>query len=233
MRDEVAQMIYPVMAQGLRLKERLDRGELPVLPRESGGLDADRDPVAREKVRERVVTAILGEQAALERLLIPEVGGSAASDETAEARYALACWLDEVFIASSPWGPQWNERKLEVRLFGTNDRGEEFWRRAKDALALAEIDQLEVYLLCVMLGFRGRLRDDPAQLRDWTNTARRLVETNLGSSWVDPPMRDLRSFVPPLRGDDRFRSMAARAGILGLIAVPLAIILVVQWLGDY
>jgi type IV/VI secretion system ImpK/VasF family protein len=232
MRDELARLVYPVMEQGLTLKERLGRGELPALSREAGGLGAERDPAAREKLKERVVTTILGEQAALERLLMPQDVKPTAADEMAEARYALACWLDEVFIASSSWGPQWNERKLEVRLFGTNDRGEEFWRRAKDALAQAEIDLLEVYLLCVMLGFRGRLRDEPSQLLDWTNASRRLVETNLGSSWTDPPVRELRSFVPPLRGDDRFRMMAARAGILGLIAVPLVIFLVVQWLGD-
>src|SRR5262249_56273100 len=40
-------------------------------------------------------------------------------------RYALVCWLDELFIVGTRWSARWNERKLEVALYGTHDRG---WR---------------------------------------------------------------------------------------------------------
>ena len=46
-----------------------------------------------------------------------------------DIRYAMVCWIDELFILNSVWGTQWNEQKLEVDLFGTNDRAWKFWEK--------------------------------------------------------------------------------------------------------
>src|SRR5205807_5159764 len=82
-----------------------------------------------------------------------------AGDRFLGVRYALACWLDEFFILNTPWEKKWNERKLEVELYGTNDRAWKFWRQAELALALPQDDAVEAFFLCVMLGFRGQYRD--------------------------------------------------------------------------
>ena len=68
-------------------------------------------------------------------------------------RYGLTCWLDELFILYSPWERLWNERKLEASLYGTNDRAWRFWEQARLAESRAGSSALEVFYLCVILGF--------------------------------------------------------------------------------
>ncbi|HEX5273514.1 MAG TPA: DotU family type IV/VI secretion system protein, partial [Gemmataceae bacterium] len=157
MSDEIASLVRATLGRGLDLKERLARGE----------------PLSLEE-----------EQAALKRLLLgdvearhwPEYGGDRPPAEPGEARgrgpflgtrYALACWLDEIFVLDSAWGTAWNETKLEVALYGSNDRAWRFWEQAALAEGRPSAGPTEVFFLCVLLGFRGELRDDPARLRAW------------------------------------------------------------------
>src|ERR671918_718302 len=104
MREDLARIVYPVINQGLNLKERVEGGERPVL-----------------------------------------------SDETTE------------------WGSRWSNSKLETQKYGTNDREFKFWDQADLAARRSDRDALEVYYLCVMLGFRGRWLDRPQQLAEWRN----------------------------------------------------------------
>ena len=141
MQEEIADLVHAVIDHGLDVKERLDRGEAPVL----------------RPSRRRLKQLLSGR----------ERGQAATPTSTTELdiRYALVCWLDELFILDPAWGTQWNEHKLEVALFGTNDRAWKFWEKARRPLTRTDSDVLEVYYLCVMLGFRGELRDDPAGSR--------------------------------------------------------------------
>ena len=52
-----------------------------------------------------------------------KTGGLPAKDDLAGvSRYLLACWLDELFVVDTALSRQWNENKLEMLMFGTNDR---------------------------------------------------------------------------------------------------------------
>ena len=80
-------------------------------------------------------------------------------DDTREATFAVVAFLDET-IQGSAWGDreQWLAQPLQLELYDRNDAGEEFFTRL-DALrgAVSErADVLEVYYLCLALGFRGR-----------------------------------------------------------------------------
>ena len=158
MRDDLAGHVYPVLQHGLRLKARLDRGERPVL---------------------------LSEQAELKRLLgspsqpAPwgmgrDVAASIAISEPTRflgVRYALTCWLDELFI-ESPWSREWDENKLESALFETNIRYRNFWEQARLAETTPDAtDAVEAFLLCVLLGFRGELAERPDAFREWVSAA--------------------------------------------------------------
>ena len=105
MREETAGLVHGVFRHGLDLKDRLAGGASP---------------------------SLATEQAMLMRLLegTPEAKGPSDPQVAADVRYALVCWLDELFVDETPWGGQWNERKLEVALYGTNDRAWRFWERA-------------------------------------------------------------------------------------------------------
>src|SRR4051812_7827290 len=130
MREETAGLVHGVFRYGLGLKDRLARGESP---------------------------ALATEQAMLLRLLGGGPDAKWPTDPTvaADLRYALVCWLDELFVDESDWGARWNERKLEVALFGTNDRAWRFWEQARQTATRNDPDALEVYYLCLQLGFRG------------------------------------------------------------------------------
>jgi type VI secretion system protein ImpK len=205
MHEETANPVYDVIARALDVKERLERGDAPVFS---------------------------AEQATLKQLLADESRSGRYTDPTADPdiRYALTCWVDELLILNSAWGKQWNEHKLEVELFGTNDRAWKFWEKARRALTRLDGDVLEVYYLCVMLGFRGELLDDPAGLQAWTAAARSQVERNQVQAWVPPPELDPPSHVPPLHARERFGRMVLRGGVALLILIPCAIFFLAQQL---
>jgi type VI secretion system protein ImpK len=205
MQEESANPVFAVIDHALYVKEGLDRGDAPVLS---------------------------AEQATLKQLLSDESEFKRYTDISIELdiRYALVCWLDELFILSPAWGGQWNEQKLEVELFGTNDRAWKFWEKARRALTRADSDVLEVYYLCVMLGFRGELYDDPGALYAWTAAARSQVERNQVQAWVPPPELEPPSHVPPLHGRERFGRMVLRGGVALLILIPCAVLFLAQQL---
>jgi type VI secretion system protein ImpK len=205
MQEEIANPVFAVIDHALDVKTQLDRGLAPVLS---------------------------AEQATLKQLLSEESEFQRYADLTGllDIRYALVCWLDEIFVLSSAWGAQWNEQKLEVDLFGTNDRAWKFWEKARRALTRSDSDVLEVYYLGVMLGFRGELQDDPAALQAWTAAARSQIERNQAQAWVPPPELDPPSHVPPLPGRERFGQMAVRGGVALLILIPCAVFFLVQQL---
>ena len=68
----------------------------------------------------------------------------------------MVCWLDELFLVDSAWDARWNESKLELALYGTNDRAWHFWEQARLADTRPGTEALSAFFLCVMLGFRRR-----------------------------------------------------------------------------
>jgi type VI secretion system protein ImpK len=206
MQDEIAAFVHTVIRNGIGLKNRLARGE---------------------------ALSLATEQAALERLLSRESDASRYADLSTELeiRYALVCWLDEIFVLDPVWGPEWNEHKLEGVMFETNDRAWKFWEKARRAAARSAADVLEVYYLCVMLGFRGDMLDEPEKLRSWSEVTRAQIEKSQGENWVSPPELDSPSKVPPLHGLDRLQTMVVRGAVLMLVLIPLAAFFVVLQFG--
>ncbi|HTZ58687.1 MAG TPA: DotU family type IV/VI secretion system protein [Acidobacteriaceae bacterium] len=74
---------------------------------------------------------------------------------------AVVSFLDEsVLILQSPTFADWSQRTLQEELFGHNRMGEVFFENLRGLLSRPEtqegVDCLEVYLLCLLLGYRGR-----------------------------------------------------------------------------
>lgn len=81
-------------------------------------------------------------------------------NELEAARFALAAWADETILRSS-WASrdQWPNELLQARLFGTTKAGDEFYDRI--ARLPADFNQArEIYFLCLVNGFEGRLVGD-------------------------------------------------------------------------
>jgi type VI secretion system protein ImpK len=201
MRDELADIVYPVVTYALQTRAGLERGD-----------DLDMTAVQSE-LRTLLKTANEAQR-------WPEYGGD--GDRYLGIRYGLACWIDELFILDSPWGPQWNERKLEESLYGTNERAWKFWFQAKLAQARPGTDALEAYYLCVMLGFRGEGPEKPETVATWRDAVENQLARVHNQPWPGPQELQPEMSATPRRAKERMRKLLiATIGVVALL-IPAA-----------
>jgi type VI secretion system protein ImpK len=151
-------------------------------------------------------------------------------DTVRQAIYAYIAFLDEsVLNSSQPMFAAWSQQPLQEEVFGDHIAGENFFRHLAELLARQDsedlADLLEVYQLCLLLGFRGKYAANPAGLQSI-------------SSMVQDKIRRIRGGAPPLApgsmlpsgevapvGRDRWvPRLAAAAGIALLLALGLFIL---------
>jgi type VI secretion system protein ImpK len=93
------------------------------------------------------------------------------SDDVALALYAVIAFLDEsVLNSTQPMFASWPSRPLQEEVFGGHMGGEVFFQHLRQLLARQEsedvADVLEVFRLCLLLGFQGRYSTaDAGELR--------------------------------------------------------------------
>jgi type VI secretion system protein ImpK len=217
MREDVGNVVHKTLLAGVELKERLARGESPDFEKEQAklkGLLGDADARRYPEFIGDVVPdhTLLGGRSGAQS------GGKTASDYFLGIRYALVCWLDEIFILDSPWSSQWNEDSLEVALYGMRDRAHNFWSQARRAETRPG-DALEAFYLCVMLGFRGEFVDQAERLQNWVQSTHALIAKSQGGEWPMPQEIDPPTFVPPLRGRDMLQRMVMVGGGVMLLLI--------------
>jgi type VI secretion system protein ImpK len=120
------------------------------------------------------------------------------------ARYAIISWIDELLV-DSPWegAEWWSNNVLEMELFNTRACFEQFYVRAREASKLPQRDALEVFYVCMMLGFRGLYRDPqlqqsfleahglPLDLEDWARQTGLSIRLGQGRPELASPEQDL------------------------------------------
>jgi type VI secretion system protein ImpK len=230
MQDELANLVYPVLSYGLRLKERLEDGEELDLEKEQGHLKGML--LTETEARRWVDFGGDMEPASLANGGFAREGAPRAFEPFLGIRYALVCWLDELFILDSPWSAAWTERKLEAALYGTNDRAWRFWEQAQRAEKRPNRDALEAFFLCVMLGFRGEYTEDPVRLDNWVSAARAHINRGLTQNWPYPPELEPPINVPPRHGRDMLENMIVRGGVLLVLLIPFLVAFLIQQLGQ-
>lgn len=149
--------------------------------------------------------------------------------EIREAEFAVVAFLDEAILTSrDPKSDEWRRRPLNIELFGQAVAGDVFFdklsdiERGRDSARLADV--LEVYSLCLLLGFEGRfappLRGEVFRIVD---RVRRRIETIRGLDYKLSPPLDLSAAPPPpppAAGTDwRLWALGALAVLLVLFAV--------------
>ncbi len=201
MAHELTSHVLQVLAYGMSLKERILGGESVLLDAENSKL----------KSMLWADGAVRGHPDYGDN--VPRPVQPTATDFLG-VRYALAVWLDEIFIndvagANGSWSRAWKEKSLESELFGGGqERAWRFWLQADLAEKRPGAEAVEAYLWCVMLGFRG----DPGLLNppEWVERVRRRVITSHQQEFRMPADLGMKTNVPALRGRDRFRT-AGRA----------------------
>ena len=83
----------------------------------------------------------------------------ASPDDIDAAKYAFCAAVDEIILRSTfPIRDAWERRPLQLALFGEQLAGENFFHRleAVRARGSAHLQALEVFHMCLLLGFQGR-----------------------------------------------------------------------------
>lgn len=212
MRLEFSKAVDPVILYVLELLERVKSSEVP------------------DAANER--TCILGRlQRAGERI--------GQTEEWELTKYALVAWIDEM-LTQPIWdgATWWGNNTLEFEVFGIAHAFTEFYVRAEKAASLPTKDALEVYYLCVVLGFHGMLGDSelaaqhrpqlavdvPATLEQW---AARYNDVVGGDDIAEPRTEVVRiRGAPPREGKYLFLGSWLTALFL---AVLIGILIKAVW----
>src|SRR5262245_51360320 len=120
MTDEMADVVYPVLAAGIRLKQR-------VLSAAKLSVDDE------QKELKNLLTKVRKVAGHIEGLAAPPDETIAPGRKT---EFALTCWLDEIFTEEDvpeKWRADWENKQLEVKMpgFGTGERAIRFWDEAE------------------------------------------------------------------------------------------------------
>jgi type VI secretion system protein ImpK len=184
MTPRLAQAVDPVLLHMVELLDRIQSGQEPSPP--------------DERVR---VRALLDQAEA--------IAGAGAEWEL--SKYALVSWIDEMLV-DTPWSGRdwWSNNVLEMETFNSRSCYERFYVKAQEASTLAQRGALEVYYVCVVMGFRGLYQDPemsadfiraqglPPDLDTWAKQTALSIRLGQGRPHLDAPARQLRG-APPLR----------------------------------
>lgn len=213
MNEPLAGLVHRTLSYGLALRRRIEHGERPALTAEQAVL------------KDMLLAADAADQRREFGADAPAPGATGARPGEAPRflgiRYLLVCWLDEIFTDDSEWGRAWNERKLEMELYGSNDRAWRFWEQARLAQNRVGSDALEACYLCVALGFQGERAGNPEQLEAWTTAVKRQLGQVREPQWLLTDELAPPCDAPPLLGERRLERMVLTGWVALLTAIPL------------
>jgi type VI secretion system protein ImpK len=185
-------------------------------------LRSDRQEVtSAEKFRNQVLHAIgTAEQQAKTR--------GYTEDDIRLAVFAVVAFLDEsVLNLRKPAFSDWVRRPLQEELFGRHIAGEVFFDNLQQLLGRrdsAELaDLIEVYYLCLLLGYLGRYSiSSKAELRATMELADDKIRRirKLGPE-LSPRWRLPEDSVGPVRTDPWIRGLAAATAALAVVTAVL------------
>ena len=149
-----------------------------------------------------------------------------ADGDLAEARYALVAFIDEQIMRSDWAGrAEWMARPLQLELYRENTAGENFFVRLRALLRAGNRPvAVEIYYLCLVLGFQGAYRDggEPQAVEKFTRAAHDQVRRVL----PDP-----NKVSPHAKPKGTTRSVKTGWGPLIVIAASSAVLIILVLVG--
>ncbi|HKO47702.1 MAG TPA: DotU family type IV/VI secretion system protein [Polyangiaceae bacterium] len=174
------------------------------------------DLPAAPELRQRAVAALDGAVAQGRAVGLPEA-------DLAEARYALVAFMDEQVLKSSWVGrAEWMSQPLQLIFYREYTAGENFFVRLRSILQSGSRPfALEIYYLCLVLGFRGAygVSGEVSAVNGFLEAARRELAKSL------PPTN---KFAPNARARDHLGAdRKSNAWLIALIIGCLGLMLLV------
>jgi type VI secretion system protein ImpK len=183
----------------------------------------------------------LGDPSALRKLIMYYIDllkrncttAGIADEAVADALYALVALIDETVLSvGGACRDYWFGRPLQLDYFGNNIAGQEFFNRLNKFLVQAEKkkDVLEVYYLCLSLGFEGKYKiADPQErsaLVDEAGRKLRRAKIRISTALSPHGNRTDAATVPKKSGPGRFPLWMAGAVAGGVCLVVYLILLI-------
>ncbi len=199
--------------------------------------------VARVQGNRQVAADATSFRAHLKHLLATADADARSTGYTAEdvksGLYACIVFLDEAVLNSSQaMFAGWHGRSLQEEVFGGNVGGEAFFHQLRELQSRQDsedlADVLEVFQLCLLLGFHGRYRaGDQGELLGFTRSVGERIARIRGPFGLFAPAGVPQpGEVAPRSGDPWLR----RLGLLtaGVLAAVLLVLVIGQvWLGSH
>src|SRR5579884_1909496 len=151
-----------------------------------------------------------------------------AAEHTMETDFAMVSFLDEVILSSSDsCRNDWKQKPLQEDLFGTSVAGEVFFSRVEKLLQRADTielsDILEVYYLCILLGFEGRYAvGDKHELQVLSDRLRQRIDRIRGVNAQFSPAGGLpQETIAAAPSDPMVGKLKTAAMAIGAVAILL------------
>ncbi len=148
------------------------------------------------------------------------------------AKYALVAWVDDLLIEAAWDGSRWWEQnRLEFKIFNTTSAFSKFYEQSQKATELPQKDALEVFYVCVVLGFRGLYGDPeataqhehfgvPPSLDEWARRTGMAIQLGQGRPPILEQGRPGQG-APPLEGKYLMISSVICCVLLAAIALGI------------
>ena len=151
------------------------------------------------------------------------------------SKFALAAFVDETVLTNNfPLREQWEKSALQLELFGEQLAGNKFFEKLEAMLRQIDVtqDAVEIYYLCMLLGFKGRyaVYEQEKLLATMQETANALVKVGkivpveLSPHWLvtDQPK------PPEKRGMPIWAKITALGGLGIAVIIYLVMFIVVS-----
>jgi len=107
--------------------------------------------------------------------------GRCSSEDVKQAVFAVVAFLDESVLSSgNPAFANWPRSPLQAELYGRQLAGEVFFQELQKVLnrrdSVESAELLEVYYLCLLLGFKGRYAAGGGDL----NSLKKMIQERIG-----------------------------------------------------
>ncbi len=147
-------------------------------------------------------------------------------DDVRLAMFAVIALLDESILNSrNPVFADWPRRPLQQEVFGGHQAGEVFFSNVDNLMAQPDssvlADILEVYLLCILLGYGGKYTVmGKGELRAVAESIAAKIRHIRGDSWLSPDWAPQGEIAAPAKGDPRLKWLTiAASSLLGLALI--------------
>ncbi len=149
-------------------------------------------------------------------------------EDSKDARFAVVAFLDESILnIRTPVFADWVRKPLQEELFGVHVGGEVFYQNLErlmskqDSPVLADV--LEVYLLCLLLGYQGRYSvSGKAEIRSLRDSVWQRIRRIRGDSGdLSPAWKPPVDQVPPPAADPWMRRLLIAAAVCLVISCAL------------